>query len=240
MRSSRLPGKHLLPLWQDIPAITCLIRRLQRTGARIILCIPDGADESPLQKIADEEGIDTFSGDPENVLRRYQQCLSNVGLSSGVIVDADDVLVSVSTVSQMRKMPQNAEYIRAEGFPYGGAPSRLGLDLLERMLSDNASPNGWSLGAPGFARSAEKIVCEDLPAGAADLRLSLDYQEDYDFLRELFTRFDRPEDVSLRTAVDIVLQNKNDFATRFPGLFDGTLATRADDHLRREIRNRES
>jgi len=236
MRSSRLPGKHLLPLWQDIPAISCLIRRLQQTDARIILCIPVGDDEAALWKTAEEEGIEIFSGHQDNVLQRYHGCLSTFGFSSGVIVDADDVLVSISAINEIRKMPPTVDYVRAEGFPYGGAPSRLSLELLERMLDDNTTPNGWSSHALDFARSAARVDGEDLPAGSATLRFSLDYQEDLEFLRDLFERFDSPEKVTLRAAVDIVLQNKDDLAKRFPGVFDGTLAARADAHLQGEIR----
>lgn len=235
LKSTRLPGKHLLALWREVPAIACLIRRLGRCGAHIILCLPEADGEAPLVALAEAEGIAVFAGDAENVLRRYQTCLSDISASSGIIVDADDVLISVETVCEMLNIDGAVDYVKAEGLPFGGAPTRLSLTLLERMLDANTSPNGWSLSAQQFSRTSEVVTSTGYPAEASNLRLSLDYPEDYDFLRHLFSHFETLEQATLRAAVDMVAQHKTDFEESFPALFDGSIAARAGAHLRGEI-----
>jgi len=179
--------------------------------------------------------IDVFVGNRNNVLQRYRECLSHICVPFAVIVDADDVLVCVNTIVKMLEFEGSTDYAMAVGLPYGGAPSGLSREIIDRMLDDNASPNGWGASVHSYSQATKTVVCEELPPGVENLRISLDYPEDLDFLRYLFAQLGNPEDVSLRGAVEYIMQNKIELEKYFPALFDGTIASRATEHLQAEI-----
>jgi spore coat polysaccharide biosynthesis protein SpsF len=69
--SERLPGKVLLPILGK-PVLSHVIKRAEAAGiGKVILAIPDKAEDDPLEKFAQENSILYYRGSEKDVLDRY-------------------------------------------------------------------------------------------------------------------------------------------------------------------------
>jgi spore coat polysaccharide biosynthesis protein SpsF (cytidylyltransferase family) len=227
--SSRLPRKHLLYLASDKSAIVCLIERLRRTGLWLVLCIPEGREDMPLRHIAITEKIDCFAGDPDNVLRRYSQAMSYFSAPAAGIVDADDVFVSTEALQHLVEIYSGEDVIRVAGMAYGAAPYLLSHAFVDAMLREGASPNGWSAFLDSV--SGKKLTLHEFTVAPEEqaYRLSLDYPEDLDFLGFIYQQL-APE-FTHADVIAYITANRASLMSRFPALFDGSIAERAHRHL---------
>jgi spore coat polysaccharide biosynthesis protein SpsF len=71
MRSSRLPGKVLMPI-MGVPMLALMIERLKnaRMIDGIVVATTDNGSEDPIAKLAGEMGVGCFRGSEEDVLLR--------------------------------------------------------------------------------------------------------------------------------------------------------------------------
>jgi spore coat polysaccharide biosynthesis protein SpsF (cytidylyltransferase family) len=231
LASSRLPQKHLQHLAPGQASIVCLIHRLRGASLPLVLCIPEGRDDEPLRQIARMEHIGCAMGDGENVLRRYAQAMAQAATASAIIVDADDVFVSVEAIRRLADIHVDEDMIRFSGMAYGSAPYLLSRAFVEAMLAHGAPPNGWSAvldKVPG-----KKLMLSDFSVQAEQqaYRLSLDYPEDLRFLRHLY-RILGPHTAHM-DVIRYITANKDALMREFPSMFDGSIAEQARQHLNR-------
>lgn len=231
MTSSRLPGKHLQEMWRGRSSLACLIKRIRAAGFPPVLCCAGGPADEPLRTEARRENAAVTSGDPDHVLRRYAQAMHALDVPAALIVDADDVFVSTNAMRRMVGVYDAHDLIQCQGLPYGGAPYVMSRAFVERLVAMNVTPSGWSMflsTVPGKKLSfdADGFTEED-----RDLRLSLDYPEDLEFLRYLYEHAPRQGTLGLEDVVAFVRANRPALKQQFPGIFDGTVARRAAAHL---------
>ena len=230
LASSRLPRKHLLQIAPGRTVIGCLIERLQASfDFRLVLCIPEGPDNAPLQRIALDKGIECYGGDPDNVLRRYAQAMAHLKTEAAVIVDADDLFVSAEAIQHIIEIYAGEDVIRFAGMAYGGAPYLLSLRFVHAMLDAEASPQGWSAildRIPG-----KKLILHNFEVAPEEqlYRLSLDYREDFEFLQFIYHQLG--PGLTHRDVIAYITTNKSALTRQFPGLFDGSMAEHARLHL---------
>jgi spore coat polysaccharide biosynthesis protein SpsF (cytidylyltransferase family) len=227
--SLRLPLKHLRHLAPGKPSIACLIARLRSVGLPLVLCIPESHEDEPLRQIALAEHTGCIRGDAENVLRRYAQAMSQLEVAAAIIVDADDLFVSVEAMRRLAEIYVNEDMIRFSGMSYGAAPYLLSRRLVDAMLRSGTSPNGWSGALDEVA--GKKMTLNDFSVTSEEqaYRLSLDYPEDLRFLRYLYNIFG-----SKTPHMDIIryiTTNKPVLMREFPSMFDGSIAEQARQHL---------
>ena len=231
LASSRLPQKHLQHLAPEQPSIVCLIDRLRGAGLPLVLCIPAGRDDEPLRQVALAEHIGCAAGDGENVLRRYSQAMAQLATTSAIIVDADDVFVSVEAIRRLAEIHVDEDTIRFSGMAYGGAPYLLSHKFVEAMLAFGVSPHGWSAALDTVA--GKKLTLSDFSVNLEEqaYRLSLDCPDDFRFLSHLYRT------LGARTAhmevIRYITANKPALMREFPSMFDGSIAEQARKHLNR-------
>ena len=229
--SSRLPAKHLLALRGERAAIACMIDRLRTTGLRLVLCVPDDPADEPLCQIAAREGIDAFSGDSNNVLRRYHQALDKLGAPASIIVDGDDPFVSTEAIGEMAEAYDGHDVILCDGYPYGGAPFLLGRRFLGKLLDTGVTPDGWSRFLDTVPGKKARIVDSHFTEAERGYRLSLDYPEDLAFIRHIYASFPGDAPVSLGDVVAFITAHTDELTQRFPEMFDGRIVQAAARHL---------
>lgn len=229
--SSRLPAKHLQLMRGDTPAIACLIERLRTQPVPLVLCVPTGDEDAPLRDLAAAQSIGCFAGDADNVLIRYSQALAHGGAPAAIIVDADDAFVSVEAIAGIAAAYDGHDVITCAGLPYGGAPYLLSKRFIDAMLAAQTASSGWSrflTTLPG-----KKLALEDWAVTPAEqaYRLSLDYDEDLEFMRHLYARVPARPVVRLADVVAYITAHAAELKSQFPALFDGSLAERAQQHM---------
>src|SRR6266852_5431122 len=97
-RSSRLPGKALLPV-QGIPMISFLLRRLSRcSGGTVILATTELPADDRLAEVARAEGVPVFRGADADVVARYVDAAERFAFDTVVRVTGDCPFVDAGLV----------------------------------------------------------------------------------------------------------------------------------------------
>ncbi|VAX32353.1 hypothetical protein MNBD_NITROSPINAE05-71, partial [hydrothermal vent metagenome] len=100
--STRLPGKALRRL-SGQTLTEHIIKRVQAVKEidRIVLAIPLGAKEKPLQEIARQSGIDCVQGPEENVLKRFILAGEQVDAVHIVRICGDNPLIDLNLMRSL-------------------------------------------------------------------------------------------------------------------------------------------
>ena len=186
-KATRLPGKVLKPLG-DCNVTEFLIRRLQdvANADKVILATSLDPRDKVLVKIAEQESAIAFRGSEDDKLERYRDAANANDLDFVVVVDGDDPFVSTRHIEQLiaayHKDP--VDFIVYEGLPLGATGFGVGRASLERICRQKETKNTEIWGhlfteSPDFSSVALRE--KDPVFHRPDVRMTLDYPEDYDF-----------------------------------------------------------
>ena len=192
--SSRLPGKSLLPV-EGRPVVAHQLARLKEATRtqRIVLATTVLPEDDALCAVAEAEGVDVFRGSPHDVLRRMGDAVSYFGIDFAVVVGGDDVFcdgefVDAVVVEQERT---GADFVTMEGVPFGTAPLGVLSAALRRALALRAdeSSDGWErfFTDLGLFRT-HTFIPTDPALHHPEVRLDLDYPEDYELVKAVYAR----------------------------------------------------
>src|SRR5215217_2246118 len=207
--STRLPRKALLDI-EGQPAIVHLIERLKLASSPhdVVLCTSTEATDDALVKIAESCKIRLCRGSKEDLLKRYAQAVAENGVDLIVNVDGDDILVDPEQVDQVAEslLATSADIVKCEGLPFGAAPLGVRAEALVRVVAakpDDDTATGWSrFFTDSREFKIETLVLDDPELRHPDIRMTLDYDEDYQFFKAVFRELTQP--VRLRDAIRLI------------------------------------
>jgi spore coat polysaccharide biosynthesis protein SpsF len=187
-KATRLPGKVLKPLAGSPTVTEHLLRRL--AGAQqadmVILATSTDPRDAVLAEIAAGAGFASFRGSADDKLLRYRDAATDAGLDFVVVVDGDDPFVSVTHIDRIIAQAEQhgGDYIIVDGLPVGATGFGLSLDGLRRVCAGRGEENTeiWArlyLDNPDFR--CIKLAEADPRWAQPDIRMTLDYPEDYAF-----------------------------------------------------------
>jgi spore coat polysaccharide biosynthesis protein SpsF (cytidylyltransferase family) len=109
--SSRLPGKVLSKI-QSKPMIWHVINRVKKVKnvKQIILATSTNFVDRPLVKIAEQENILTFTGNPTDVLDRYYQASLKFNIDPIIRITGDCPLIDPKLITNMLDFFQHEKY----------------------------------------------------------------------------------------------------------------------------------
>jgi spore coat polysaccharide biosynthesis protein SpsF len=192
--STRLPGKVLKPLGRHTVLEEVLCRCGKIPGADIVICaIPDKPEDEPLIPLVQRSGAMLIRGSTKNVLARYRIAAEAVKTDIVMRVTSDNPLIDPELCGEVLKLraKENADYAcnnMPPSFPLGldcevftmDALRRADQSTVDREEREHVTP--WLRRDPGV-----KIAKLPGPGGhAIEQRWTLDYPEDYEFLRRIF------------------------------------------------------
>jgi spore coat polysaccharide biosynthesis protein SpsF (cytidylyltransferase family) len=183
--STRLPAKCLLP-FGDGNVLQHIIRRARASGVEPIVCTSIDASDDVIELIARTEGVRFFRGALSNKLRRWSDCAAHFGLKVFHTVDADDPFFDGDEIKRSMFL--------------------LSMDALDMVCPTKSSSSGGA--SVGYSLTADIVKCAsvDLPEETdtemmwyfmekvpglrsavlpdnqllpLNIRLTLDYEEDY-------------------------------------------------------------
>lgn len=198
-KATRFPKKVL----QDVAGLTiteCLLKRLALANKvdDIILSTSTHPGDDILVQLAEKNDFSAFRGSEEDKLARYYQTALHHQLDAVVIVDGDDLLCFPEGIDcvaeELRKGESDCVYL--QHLPLGAAATGLTTKALERVMSlkdenDTEVWGGYFIGSGLF--NTKGITLPDTLYHHPEIRLTLDYQEDYDFLKAVFSHFNSIE-----------------------------------------------
>ena len=217
-KATRLPKKVLLDLVGE-PVTAKLLKRLQQAEGidKVILSTSTHQDDEVLVKLAEAMGVDAFQGSEDDKLQRYYDTAMAFSLDGVVIVDGDDPLCFPEAISTVARELRSSEVdcVYMTGLPLGAAATALSTKALKKVLeikaeSDTEVWGGYFIGS-GFFNTKE-ITLPDPLLNHPELRLTLDYQEDFDLIKSVYQEFNGRDDFTSYEVMDLLINKKPDLA----------------------------
>jgi len=196
MRSSRLPGKVLMPI-MGVPMLALMIERLKnaRMIDDIVVATTDNGSEDPIAKLADEMGVGCFRGSEEDVLLRVLKAAQH--FEADIIVETTgdcplndpaivDKVVADYRIGGADFVSNTLDYTTPIGTDVR-VFSTESLAEIERVSQDPADREHVSL---HYWENPEKYrlrnVRTEIPPEVKDLRLTVDTPEDFELISRVF------------------------------------------------------
>lgn len=196
MRSTRLPGKVLMPILGK-PMLELMIERLRRarTLDGIVVATTDGEADQPIADLAARLGVGCFRGSEDDVLARVLGAARAHGADVIVETTGDCPLHEPALIDKVVSDFRlgGADFV-SNILPYStprGTDCRVfttdALDEINRTSDDPADHEHVSL---HFWEHPEKYrlrnVVTELPAEVTEYRLTVDTPEDFELVRRVY------------------------------------------------------
>jgi spore coat polysaccharide biosynthesis protein SpsF len=192
LKSTRCPLKIL----RDLNGKTVIERVIERTKAvrgiaEIVLCTSTNPQDRPLVDLAIRNQIYYFLGDEVDVLKRLRDAASFFGIDFFLSITADNPLFSIyhADLAADRLKAKDCDYIKIEGLPIGTAVHGVKTNALKVVcqIKKMVDTEIWGL----LFDQPEIFTVESIKVPAdqsipADLRLTLDYPEDYRLINHIY------------------------------------------------------
>lgn len=217
-KATRLPKKVLLDMGGK-PLTARLLERLAmaRGADQVILSTSTHPNDKVLATLADKEGFAFFCGSEEDKLDRYYQTALHYGLDAVVIVDGDDPFCFPEGIDLVAKTLRDgdADCVYLSGLPLGAAATGLTTDALRRVLDmkderDTEVWGGYFIGSGRF--KSREIRMEEPLLNHPKIRLTLDYQEDYELVTRVLQAFGGRTDFSSLELMDLLVNRQPELA----------------------------
>ena len=210
--SSRLPKKALLKINKK-PLIKLLVDRIKTTQniSKVVVCTTTEESDNELTELLLKSQIDVFRGDNRDILNRLYLAAKKYQVKEFVVVEGDDVfcdpyLIQI-TCSMISK--SDADFIIWKNVPFGTAPYGIKTAKLKLLIDKKGTKNtetGWGkfIIESGLLK-VETIEPEDRKLIRPELRLTVDYKEDFELAKKIYENLH--EDFSLKNIIELLDKN---------------------------------
>jgi len=200
LKSSRLSKKALLDLGGK-PLLVRLYERVTQSKLmdRVIVCTSTHSEDDEIARIAREYGIDCFRGDEVDVMKRFLDCIALHPSQNIVRITGDNPLTDPEVIDELIRAQgrEGADYSRMDGVPEGVTAEVISVPALRRIfgLAEDTSHSEYMTWY--FTKnSVTKNHIAEAPAALARprMRLTVDFLEDYELLKKIYSEFDFDRD----------------------------------------------
>lgn len=212
LKSSRLPLKIL----KDLHGKTVIERIIDRAKeinniSEIVICTSTNTQDKPLIDIAKRNEIYYFLGDEDDVLQRLFDAAKFFELDYFLGITADNPLFSIYhsnlIVDEIKR--NRHDFIKLDGLPLGAATFGMKVKALETVCKIKTLVNteiwGYLIDRPEIFDV--KTIKVDGKLNRPELRLTLDYQEDYELINNIYRNVPFQEVLNLYSVVDYLDKN---------------------------------
>lgn len=233
-KATRLPKKVLLNV-AGKPLTAFLLKRLTmaKNVDQVILSTSTHPDDEVLAHLAEQEGFVAFQGSEDDKLDRYFYTAKYYGLDAVIIVDGDDPFCFPEAIDLVADALRsgNVDCVYFSGLPLGAAATGLTTHALHRVLDmkderDTEVWGGYFIGSGRFR--SQEIRIEDPLLNHPEIRLTLDYQEDYELVTQVIQAFGNRTDFSSHELMDLVVNRRPELAA-----INAAAQARYENHLQK-------
>jgi spore coat polysaccharide biosynthesis protein SpsF len=199
--STRLPGKALCRL-SGQTLTEHIIKRAQAVKEidRIVLAIPLGAKEKPLQEIARQSGVDCVQGSEEDVLKRFILAGEQVDAVHIVRICGDNPLIDLNLMRSLilQHLKVSADYtFCSDPIPLGSGSEVVKLSALKEISRIVTESKYLEHVTTYFHDHPGDFQIEKIPAPSylkgKDVRLTVDTDKDFYLLDQIYQKFYFPD-----------------------------------------------
>jgi spore coat polysaccharide biosynthesis protein SpsF len=214
LKSTRLPLKAL----KDLNGKTVLERVIERAKQvkgidEIVLCTSFNPQDRPLVAIAASNNILYFTGEEDDVLHRLFMAGKFYGLDHIINITADNPLFSIyhaNLVADKIRTGDIADYVTVSGLPLGAAVTGIrykAIQLICQIKTDVQTEIwGYYFNRPEIFNITN--VQSSGRLNRPDLRLTLDYEEDYLLLNRIYASMPSGVVPDLHHVIDYLDSNR--------------------------------
>ena len=217
LSSSRLPEKALLPFFEEYTTLGYLLKRLVAYPGEIgqvVLATTIEPEDDALAAIARSLSVPSFRGEPEDVMGRMVQTAQAFDWDVLVRVTGDDQFISCEYIEKALHyhLSNSLDYTRVEGLPVGMACEVIDVPTLQRIhrvvLNRNQTEHlTWYLDSEWVCRNG--ILQAEPEHRFGNFRVTLDYKQDYELMREVADRCHAGQD-EFYIGIDQIIQALNE------------------------------
>jgi len=191
LHSHRLPRKALLPL-QGEAVLTHVLRALKPIPAEVFALLTEPGSLAALEPLAEAEGFSVFVGPEEDVLARYVRAVEEYQVQRIIRATGDNPLVSARAAEALLAIHEREHYDLSH---FLDIPLGTGVEVVEAaaLLEARArarDPHEREHITTFLYRHAREFRVGEIPCPEAwafpQARVTLDTEEDYDLMQELF------------------------------------------------------
>jgi spore coat polysaccharide biosynthesis protein SpsF len=191
LHSRRLPRKALLPL-RGQAVLTHVLRALKGIPVAVHALLTDSRSVDALASLAEAEGFSVFVGPEEDVLARYLRAAEQYGVQRIIRATGDNPLVSARAAEALMAVHEREGYDLSH---YLGNPLGTGVEVVETAALRTAhararDPYEREHITTYLYRQAAEFRIGEIPCpkawAFARARVTLDTEEDYALMQELF------------------------------------------------------
>ena len=178
-----------------------MIEHLKYAGvaSNFVVCTTDRPKDAVLEELAHKKGVDCFRGNSEDILARLNDAVKRFGVDFFVNVEGDDVFCDPGyadrTLDHFNQT--GADFIRWTGLPLGAPPLGINAKALAKVCSLKDTTNtetGWGAFFTDTGLfNVETIEEKDPFLRRPDLRMTMDYPQDYEFVKAVYAKLKRTD-----------------------------------------------
>lgn len=216
--STRLPKKCLLEI-NGKKTIEFVIERVKKSklADMIILCTTTKPEDDILCQIAKKEGIECFKGSEEDKLERWRGAAEKFNVEFFVTADGDDLFCEPELIDMAFKQykKDNCDFIYGDGVkgvdvPCGAFTYAIKVSALNKVCeikdtSDTEMMWTYFKDTGMFKTEELKNVPETLKR--PEIRMTLDYPDDFKFFEKIINHFKDTDYFSLRDIIKYLDDN---------------------------------
>ena len=200
--SNRLPFKVLM-LIKKVPSIVFLYKRILSKKYRTFVLTSASKNDEFLSNTLKKNNIKFFRGDHHNVKKRILEFTKKLNNNHTIIrITGDNLLINSSLVNECIKIFNNQKKLymyldyKKSNFPYGISIEIFKLQLL-REKNSNSKNSGEHVTSDFSKQKNHFCLTNYFKKKKSSLRCTLDYLEDYIFLKNLLKKY--PKNASWKT-----------------------------------------
>lgn len=202
MGSKRLKGKSMLDL-AGKPLLLRFIERVIQSEVldKVILATTKNSEDDCLCDVARELGIEYYRGSENDLVDRIYECAINFRVSTIVRLCADNPLIEAEEIDRiinhhLISAKRGVLYSNTHNISNNGYPDGLGAEVYDirtfGMLWKNETdcelrehPHMWFYNND----MVETIQCPEKLRGYSHLKLDVNTQEEYEYIKKIYDKF---------------------------------------------------
>lgn len=201
LKSTRLPMKVIKPI-HGRPMIVHMLDRLKlaKRPSKIIICTSTLMQDAPLVKIAQQEGVQYYRGDPDDVLLRLTNAAAEFGVDTVISCTADNPFVDPEYIDRLIyfHLEHDYDYSKSNGLPFGAFAYALSYRAMVRACvikaeTDTEVWGGYFTETSQFSWGMMQV--DDPSVCWPELRVTVDTPEDFELITRIFDELYQPGEV---------------------------------------------
>lgn len=214
MTSTRLPAKVMLPLCEKT-VLEVMIERLEPFKDKIIIATTNDGTQKPIIEVCKKLNLKFYEGDTQNVLSRYYEAAVKFGAKNNDIIvrcTSDCPIIDKAIIQDTINyfLASGADYTTSSKFPIGMSAEIFRFALLKEAFENAKTDYEKEHVTPYiYVTQKDKLKITHLNNKNDDrkYRLTLDEEDDYKAIQELYRLFHNKTDFSYQELIQTLHEN---------------------------------